>query len=810
MKCLSITFKLMAVSITGCILVTALTIGMMNFIVENYVKGMEVQDISDTYSSLELILKHEEEDLKRINQDWAHWDDTYAYMAGEKKDYEKANLGENTIRQLNLNFMIFFDMQGGIVNRVTQNMAAEELDSIISKIIFSGDFQRFFANNSDAGSGLISAGGKIFLVSLAPITMSNEQGTSNGVLVFGRAVDSTLFYYMNSVTKTKISMAAYLGRYVENERRVDRDNGLVIAEQPINDIWGHNDILVKIAMLRNDYQLGRYYIRVFAAISSVVVSVVFLFLLLLIYTYCVKRLKKVHQFIDTVTNRNPEARLYISGRDEIAGIACSINEMLDEITKANTTSQKVNERVQSILEATQDGYLEYNFQTKEYYVSPQWSRFFADSQTAATDPLGVYMSRIHPDFKGKVAQLFNELFYEKQDYAEAEYKIIDTGEDEIWVVHKGKVIERDANGKAVRISSMLLNVTARKEYENKILRLSYYDKLTNLCNRAYMEEQFSEIEQQSEVEYHIIMGDVNGLKLVNDTFGHFEGDRLIKTVGKILAEACGSHAIAARWGGDEFIILSINKESDYVLGLMRKIQEECAGIKDFRFTITMALGHASSREQSGIEAVMNLAEERMYRRKLVEENSARNATIASLERTLYEKSAETEAHTQRIKHLAVKLGEKLDLPHDQLCELELLSLLHDIGKIGIPESILLKPGSLTEKEWEVMKQHTEIGHRIAMATPGLSHVAKEILCHHERFDGTGYPQGIKGEKIPLLSRIINIVDSFDVITHKRNYKEALTLEYALGELDRCAGTQFDPDLVVFFKELLREEGIIDS
>jgi diguanylate cyclase (GGDEF)-like protein len=642
---------------------------------------------------------------------------------------------------------------------------------------------------------------------LAPITMTNEQADSNGVLVFGRVVDSTLVYYINSVTRTKIAMFDYSGRYMENERRVARDNELLTAERPINDIWRQKAVLARIAMPRNDYQLGRYYILVFAAISSVIVSVVFLVLLLLIYKYWVKRLKKVHQFIDTVTNRNADARLYISGRDEIAGIACSINEMLDEITKANTTSQKVNERVQSILEATQDGYLEYNFQTKEYYVSPKWSRFFADCEAAA-DPLGAYMSWIHPDFKGQAAQLFNELLHQNQDYAEAEYKIIDAKQKEIWVVHKGKVIERDTNGKAVRIINMLLNVTARKKYENKILRLSYYDKLTNLCNRAYMEEQFSEIEQQSGVQYHIIMGDVNGLKLVNDTFGHHQGDRLIKAVGGILREACGSHDIAARWGGDEFIILSINKESDYVLGLMRKIQEECTGTKDFSFTITMALGHASSLEQSGIEAVMNLAEERMYRSKLVEENSARNATIASLERTLYEKSAETEAHTQRIKHLAVKLGEKLDLPHDQLCELELLSLLHDIGKIGIPESILLKPGPLTEKEWEVMKQHTEIGYRIAMATPGLSHVAKEILCHHERFDGTGYPQGIKGEKIPLLSRIINIVDSFDVITHKRNYKEALTLEYALGELDRCAGTQFDPDLVVFFKELLKEEGII--
>jgi diguanylate cyclase (GGDEF)-like protein len=798
----------MVVSITGCILVTILTIGIMNFVVENYIKGMEGQDINDTYSSLKLILNHEEEELKRINEDWAHWDDTYAYIAGENIDYEKVNLEENTIRQLNLNFMIFFDNQGGAVKRLAHKITAQELDVIITNIILPNTPQSFFSHNSDARSGLISADGKIFLISFAPITMTNEQGASNGVLVFGRVVDSALLYYINAVTKTKIAMVDYSKLYMEKER-VERNNKLIITERPINDIWGQEAILARVAMPRSDYQLGQYYIMVFAAVSAAVVSVVFLVLLLVIYKYFVKRLKKIHQFIDLVTNRNSKARLYISGQDEITGIACSINQMLDEITQANTTSRKSHERVQAILEATEDGYLEYNFMTKEYYVSPQWSNFFADPQIA-NDPLGVYMSRVHPDFKGKAAQLFNELLHQNQDYAEAEYKIIDAKQQEIWVDHKGKVIERDADGKVVRIISMLFNVTARKEYENKIVRLSYYDKLTNLHNRAYMEEQFSVIGQQSGAQYHIIMGDVNGLKLVNDTFGHFEGDRLIKTVGNILALACRSHDIAARWGGDEFIILSISQDSDYVLGLMRKIQEECRRIHDFSFTITMALGQASSEEQSGIEAVMNLAEERMYRSKLVEEKSVRNATIASLERTLYEKSVETEAHTQRIKNLAVKLGEKLALPQDQLCELELLSLLHDIGKIGIPESILLKPGPLTEKEWEVMKQHTEIGYRIAMATPGLSHVAKEILCHHERFDGTGYPQGVKGEAIPLLSRIINIVDSFDVITHKRIYKEALTLEYALGELDRCAGTQFDPALILSFKELLKEEGIVSN
>lgn len=196
----------------------------------------------------------------------------------------------------------------------------------------------------------------------------------------------------------------------------------------------------------------------------------------------------------------------------------------------------------------------------------------------------------------------------------------------------------------------------------------------------------------------------------------------------------------------------------------------------------------------------------MYRSKLTEMKSSRNATIKSLEKTLYEKHSETEEHTQRIKELSVQLGKRINLSQDMLNELELLSLLHDIGKIGIPEHILMKPGKLSPEEWEIMKQHAEIGYRIAKATPELSHVANEILCHHEKYDGTGYVQGLSGNEIPLLSRIISIVDSYDVMTHKRVYKDASSRQYALDELERCSGSQFDPVLVDEFFALLREIG----
>jgi diguanylate cyclase (GGDEF)-like protein len=355
------------------------------------------------------------------------------------------------------------------------------------------------------------------------------------------------------------------------------------------------------------------------------------------------------------------------------------------------------------------------------------------------------------------------------------------------------------------VNKMLSELNSANE---EILFLNYTDKLTGLRNRAYMEKVFDALDKTKGANYHIIMGDLNGLKLTNDALGHSEGDKLICLVGEILKDNCAHGDIISRWGGDEFVILVKNKNRAYVTDLLERIKGKCENETEFHFKMSIGWGSAGSYEESsGTEAIMSLAEKRMYRNKLMENKSARSAAINSLLRTLHEKHSETEEHTIRIKNLSVKLGKRIGLPKEKLDELELLSSLHDIGKIGIPEQILMKPSKLTDEEWAIMKTHSNIGYRIASSTPELAHIANNILAHHERYDGTGYPDKLKGEEIPLLSRIINIVDSFDVMSHKRIYKDAYDKEYIMEELKRCSGTQFDPYLVSEFIALLEEENI---
>lgn len=352
------------------------------------------------------------------------------------------------------------------------------------------------------------------------------------------------------------------------------------------------------------------------------------------------------------------------------------------------------------------------------------------------------------------------------------------------------------------------NIAKSKIDEQEILFLSYSDPLTQLKNRDYMKSQFKVLSQQQGVHYFIIMCDVNGLKLTNDAFGHQEGDQILIAVSNVLRRVCRPTDIISRWPGDEFVILLKELNQEEVCQVIKDISDEIEKIRVFHLNVSVAMGYAeSSPDLIRPEDVLNLAENRMYRNKLMESSSSRNATIRTLARTLHEKSTETEAHTMRISLLSKALGSRLELRKDQLDELELLSLLHDIGKIGIPEYILDKPAKLSNDEWEIIKTHPEIGYRIAKSTPALEHIADYILAHHEKYDGSGYPNRLKAQNIPYLGRIITVVDSFDVMTHSRSYKKASDLSYAIKELKACSGTQFDPEIVKAFLKMIEEEGL---
>jgi len=242
--------------------------------------------------------------------------------------------------------------------------------------------------------------------------------------------------------------------------------------------------------------------------------------------------------------------------------------------------------------------------------------------------------------------------------------------------------------------------------------------------------------------------------------------------------------------------------------LCQRVEEACDNsyVKDI--PLSMALGFACKSDMDkNLRMILKEAEDNMYKQKLGVMRSNKSNILTTLLKTLEEKSYETEAHTQGMRRVAKKLGEKMSLPGNEMRRLDVLITLHDIGKINIPEEILTKKGSLTDEEWAVIKKHPEIGFRITRATEEFAHVAEDILAHHEYWDGTGYPRGLMREEIPLLARITAIADAFEVMSRGRPYKKALELDEIITEFKRCSGSQFDPQLVNLLLSILEDEKI---
>ncbi|WP_296560362.1 HD domain-containing phosphohydrolase [uncultured Acetobacterium sp.] len=356
---------------------------------------------------------------------------------------------------------------------------------------------------------------------------------------------------------------------------------------------------------------------------------------------------------------------------------------------------------------------------------------------------------------------------------------------------------RAKNGSIDGVVMVFRDITLSREKKRRIEYLSYHDALTGLYNRRFYEQYFSQKAIKLIHPMAFVMGDINGLKMTNDVFGHTIGDLLLQSIAKTLKLVAGARNQVIRWGGDEFMIVmpgsDLKDAERLVKGIKEQLKDICInGTIEASVSFGMALKKSRDDEPG---AVLKKAEEMMYQIKLLESKSMRGTTINALLAALDEKKAETKAHTMRLSDHVMKLAELLALNVEAKNRLILLTMLHDIGKVGIPDHILGKPGRLTEEEWQIMQTHSEIGYRIATNVPELHVVTEEILHHHEKWDGSGYPAGLSGEKIPLNSRILAVVDAYDVMTHDQVYQPARSHEEAIRELREQAGSQFDPRLV---------------
>jgi diguanylate cyclase (GGDEF)-like protein len=301
------------------------------------------------------------------------------------------------------------------------------------------------------------------------------------------------------------------------------------------------------------------------------------------------------------------------------------------------------------------------------------------------------------------------------------------------------------------------------------------------------------------------MGDLNGLKLINDAFGHSMGDKALVRIGEILKETFRDEDIIARVGGDEFMILLPKTDEEIAEKIVKRVREKCEERPLDIININISFGISTKKNvNKKVSEILKEAEDKMYFNKLKEGKKAKLSMINYLKDKLQRITFENKAHYERLKVMGMEMADILNFSEVEKEELKLLCEYHDIGKIGVPKKILQKKSKLTKKEWESMKKHSEIGYNIIKESREIISIDELILQHHERWDGKGYPGLLKGEEIPLVVRLFSIIDAYDAMVNERPYKERMTKEAALKEIQNKAGSQFDPNLTKIFVNLMKK------
>jgi len=490
-------------------------------------------------------------------------------------------------------------------------------------------------------------------------------------------------------------------------------------------------------------------------------------------------------------------------KDSIQGTKRTVISFIDisKMVEGKKKTKISEEKYRSLIESTDDSI---------YMIDKECRYLFVNERV---------LKRLHVA-EGKIIGKRYSDFHDASDTMEFESyvdKVFETGTSYQYE-YKNRKEERytlrtlspimEPNTRNVRYVAIISkDITDLKKTEERLKYLSLHDPLTGLYNRAYFEEEMHRLDNTRFELVGLIICDIDGLKLINDTLGHDKGDELVITASRVIRQSFRENDVVARVGGDEFAILLPNSPKPKVEKICQRIRQAINAYnkKNHLLPLSIATGFAirNGPNQSMAELYRE-ADNNMYREKLYSSQSARNVIVKNLINAVEAKGLTDKHLLERFQKLVVALARAVGIPEERIKDLFLLAQFHAIGNISIYDHILRKPGRLTKEELVEIQKHCDIGHRIAQSAPDLAHISDFILKHHEWWDGSGYPLGLKGNEIPLESRVIAIADAYEAMTAGRPHREVMSKKEAIGELKRCAGTQFDPYLVKRFIEVVGE------
>ncbi len=784
---------------------------MFGMFFENYVVAQKTNQIDILKENFDSFLAAKESKYLGNINDWAHWNDTLLFAESMNPDYETNNLMESTFTNLDISFFILTDNNRNIKYKRYYSFENNEFSNFPAD--FPDDIRAIintFTNNDD-NYGIIQIGGDYYFTAASEITDSVGKQRTDGKLIFGRIIDSDIIGEIEKITqcrflsiKTVTSQATGDKTVIKSENNKNNENIKDIQLYiPSPDI--DSSVTIDFIFERELFSSGKERVISFSIINTAISIAIGIVIIIILWRFLSSPFTKVIEEVRKINlAKDSFERLPEVGRDEFYYLRKTINHMLGRIETVRNELRDSEKKLHATLSSVGDGIIAVDKDSKVQFLNPEAERLTGwKMQEAFNQPMDVVFVAIDEYTQESLNVV--KMVCEKEDIVEfSNHTVLVSKEGTQKPIENIAAPIRNSNGDVFGCVFVFRDVSERREKQRRIEYLSYHDQLTGVYNRRYFQEVLQRLDTVENLPLSLLYIDVNGLKTINDAFGHQTGDRFIQRISDVFVKQCRPDDIIARTGGDEFAILLPKTNMAGAEKIADKIQRKVMLIKVMDIEISVSIGwDTKSTPGQDTYEVIRRAEDVMYRKKIFSSTTKRNGIIQSIMNALLVKNPREEAHSKRVSNICAELGKAYLLKDDEIKELKVSGALHDIGKIAIDDMVLNKEGRLSESERAQIQKHPETGYRLLGTSIEFTGIAEYILAHHERWDGAGYPRGLKGDDIPWRARIIAIADSYDAMTSDRPYRKALSKEDAIEELLKNAGSQFDPDIVqIFIKKVV--------
>lgn len=752
--------------------------------------------------------------LTSAAEEWSVSEETALFAAGLNQEFIRKNMTPAAFLSQQLDLAVFFSPTREMVYGVRFDPASRTLaplpEAVRDRLLSESSL---FAGGAAPVQGLLDMQDTPLLVAASPIIGAERDPAVRGVLILGRYVNARLLDKLaeNSRLSMRILFAGDAGLPADFARATqnltpDRpawiaplDENTIAAYAMLASLGGPPGFILRIDEPRDIFLQGRKTVQYF---SFLLIALGLLFAianLFLLEKTVLSRLSSLSRQVSSVAETtSPSSRVTVSGHDELSRLADSINGMLRSLESAQDELRESEAATRALLEGLPDLLLRLDRQGTVLDFKTSHARL------VATPPkllVGNTIADAFPAaFAEKIAAALEEAFTSRSPRL-FEQELVVNNRTQNQEVRITPLNEREA-------IAILRDFTERRQLERSLQFFSFRDSQTGLFNRAYWEDKLAAAASQSDAAAGIILCEIDELRWIRDSLGQEHANSLLAAAAAALRASLPLDCVIARIGMERFGVLLLDTSEAELKRTERKIRQEAerSGETEVQLHFSLSLGSAVGIPlEVGIQELLKTAQSRLHKETLTHSKASRDKLFRSLQAALETRDFVTHQHAARLWALGRSLAKTAGLPDRRLRDFKLLTQFHDIGKVGLPDEMIFKQGPLTFDEMKQMKMHVEIGHRIAQSIPELSSIADLLLKHHEWWDGRGYPLGLRGEEIPLECRIFSIVDAFDAMTNDRPGRKAFTAKEAAAELRKCAGSQFDPDLVKRFLQLLGEE-----